>query len=167
MTYNYYNNSSRITLLIMCLGPFLSMGIFFIFLGNTLMLCFATVLFFLFFVFLYKTMFIKVTIDEKGILYKSYFKEKFLAWSEVKDVLMVIRERRSMPDFYKFNEWLESGRSGKSNFLLFRSTNEFPANPMFMFSAPFGDNYISIQYRRGIEVEINRYLEHSIAQNRG
>ncbi len=162
MIYNYYNSSSRITLLIMCLGPFLSMAIFFIFLGNTLMLCFAAVLLFLFFVFLYKIMFIKVTIDEKGILYKSYFKEKRLIWPEVKDVLLVVRERRSIPDYYNLREWLSSGRSGKSNFILFRSSNEFPSNSMFMFSAPFGDNYISVQYRKGLEKEIWQYFEESI-----
>lgn len=163
MTYNYYNSSSRITLLIMCLGPFLSMAIFFVFLENTLMLCFSAVLIFLFFVFLYKIMFIKVTIDKDGILYKSYFKEKRLIWSEVKDVLLVVRERRSIPDYYKLDEWLNSGRSGKSNFVLFRSSNDFPSNPMFMFSAPFGDNYISVQYRKGLEQEIWKYFEVSVS----
>ncbi|MGG5505747.1 MULTISPECIES: hypothetical protein [unclassified Myroides] len=100
----------------------------------------------------------KVSIDEKGVRYKSLFKEKFLAWTEIKDVLIVVRERRSVPDYYKLEEWLQSGRSGKSYFLLFRSTSEFPANPMFMFSAPIDTDYISVQSRKTILAEVNRYF---------
>lgn len=103
----------------------------------------------------------KVTIDEKGVSYKSLLREKFLPWSEVKDVLIAVRERRSIPDYYKLEEWIQSGRSGKSYFLLFRSTSEFPANPMFMFSAPIDEDYISVQSRKEIIEQINQYYYRS------
>lgn len=99
----------------------------------------------------------KVTIDEKGVLYKSLFKEKFLPWTAVKDVLIVVRERRSLPDYYKLEEWMASGRAAKNHFLLFRTTPDFPANPMFMFSAPVDEDYISVQCRNAIIKRVNQF----------
>lgn len=144
-------------LLLICLGPFLATGIFFLLVGVGVVKLVAVILFFLFFVFLYKIMFIKVTIDENGVLYKSFFREKFLPWTAISDVLLVVRERRSIPDYYKLNEWIASGRTSKSYFLLFRTTSEFPANPMFMFSAPIDEDYISVQSRKAIIEKINQY----------
>ncbi len=103
----------------------------------------------------------KVTIDEKGVSYKSLFKEKSLSWTEIQDVLIVVRERRSIPDYYKLEEWMQAGKSSKSYFLLFRSTSEFPANPMFMFSAPIDEDYISVQARKEIIESINQYYYRS------
>lgn len=161
MKFNYYNTSSSILLLVLCLGPFLSTGIFFLLVASGIVKFVAVLLFLLFFVFLYKVLFMKVTIDEKGVSYKSLLREKFLPWSEVKDVLIAVRERRSIPDYYKLEEWIQSGRSGKSYFLLFRSTSEFPANPMFMFSAPIDEDYISVQSRKEIIEQINQYYYRS------
>ncbi|MBB1148626.1 MULTISPECIES: PH domain-containing protein [unclassified Myroides] len=157
MKFNYYNLSSSLLLLLICLGPFLATGIFFLLVGVGVVKLVAVILFFLFFVFLYKIMFIKVTIDENGVLYKSFFREKFLPWTAISDVLLVVRERRSIPDYYKLNEWIASGRTSKSYFLLFRTTSEFPANPMFMFSAPIDEDYISVQSRKAIIEKINQY----------
>ncbi len=157
MKFNYYNTSSRILLLLLCLGPFLSIGIFFLLVASGIVKFVAILLFFLFFVFLYKVCCMKVIIDEKGVSYKSLFKEKFLPWSAIKDVLIVVRERRSIPDYYKLEEWMQAGRSGKSYFLLFRTSTEFPANPMFMFSAPIDEDYISVQSRKEVIEKINQY----------
>lgn len=158
MKFNYYNPSSSLLLLLICLGPFLSTAIFFLVVGVGVVKLVAVILFFLFFVFLYKVAFVKVTIDEKGVLYKSLFKEKFLPWTAISDVLLVVRERRSIPDYYKLEEWIASGRTTKSYFLLFRTTSEFPANPMFMFSAPIDEDYISVQSRKAILERVNRYF---------
>ncbi|MGG5576469.1 PH domain-containing protein [Myroides sp. C15-4] len=158
MKFNYYNPSSSLLLLVICLGPFLSTGIFFLLVGVGIVKLVAVILFFLFFVFLYKIVFIKVTIDEKGVMYKSLFKEKFLPWTAINDVLLVVRERRSIPDYYKLNEWIASGRKTKSYFLLFRATSEFPANPMFMFSEPIAEDYISVQSRKAILEKVNQYF---------
>ncbi|WP_413511297.1 PH domain-containing protein [Myroides odoratus] len=161
MKFNYYNASSCSLLLAMCLGPFLGTGIFFLVVGTGLVKLVAILLFFLFVVFFYKVLFMKVSVDEKGVLYKSLFQEKYLPWTEIKDVLIVVRERRSVPDYYKLNEWMQSGRSGKSYFLLFRTSSEFPANPMFMFSAPIGEDYISVQSRKTIQQKVNQYFYNS------
>jgi len=143
----------------MCFGPFLGTGLFFLFVASGLAKLISVLLLFLFLVFFYKIIGIKVTIDERGVLYKSVLQEKFLPWEEIKDVLLVVRERRSIPDYYRLEEWIQSGRSGKSYFILFRTTNEFPANPMFMFSAPIGEGYISVQYRKAIQQKIQQYFE--------
>ena len=161
MKFNYYNTSSSLLLLLICLGPFLSTGIFFLLVGVGIVKFVALVFFFLFAVFFYKVVFMKVTIDERGVWYKSLFKEKFLAWSEISDVLIVVRERRSIPDYYKLDEWLQSGRLGKSYFLLFRTTSEFPANPMFMFSSPIDEDYISVQSRTEILNRVNQFFYNS------
>ncbi|WP_158961650.1 PH domain-containing protein [Myroides fluvii] len=161
MKFNYYNTSSSALLLVLCLGPFLSTGIFFLLVASGIIKLVAVLLFFLFLVFLYKVLFMKVTIDEKGVSYKSLFKEKSLSWTEIQDVLIVVRERRSIPDYYKLEEWMQAGKSSKSYFLLFRSTSEFPANPMFMFSAPIDEDYISVQARKEIIESINQYYYRS------
>lgn len=159
MKFNYYNVSSRILLSIFCIGPFLGSALFFMTIGNILTVVLGIVMLFLFVVFMYKCCFMNVTIDEKGVLYKSLFQEKLLKWEEVKDVLIVVRERRSIPDYYKLSEWLDAGKMGKSYFVLFRTTEGFPENPMFMFSAPVGQEYISVQFRKGVETAIrNNYL---------
>lgn len=157
MEYNYYNISSRILLGIFCLGPLLGMGVFFIKTGTVFGIVSSIILLFLFIVFAYKNLFLKVTINEEGIVYRSLLKEKRISWAELYDILIVVRERRSVPDYYKFTEWVDAGNSCKSYFILFRSSNEFPDNPMFMFSAPIGHNYISVQYRKGMEELIKKY----------
>lgn len=160
MKFNYYNVSSRILLFLICIGPFLGSALFFLSIGNVLTIILSVVMLFLFVVFLYKSSFMNVTIDEKGVLYKSLFQEKALQWEEIKDVLIVVRERRSIPDYYKLDEWLEAGKLGKSYFILFRTTEGFPENPMFMFSAPVGRDYISVQFRKGVEQAIRKnYLK--------
>jgi|GEM_PF-3136200 len=161
MKFNYYNQSSSAILLVLCLGPFLSVGIFFLLAATGIVKLVALLLFFLFFVFLYKIGGMKVTLDPDGVHYKSLFKEKFLPWTDIQDVLIVVRERRSIPDYYKLEDWIQSGKSCKSYFLLFRSTNEFPANPMFMFSAPIDEDYISIQARKKVIELINHYYYNS------
>ncbi|WP_410878368.1 PH domain-containing protein [Myroides sp. DW712] len=161
MKFNYYTRTSRAILLILCLGPFLSIGIFFLLVATGIVKLVALLLFFLFFVFLYKIGGMKVTLDEKGVYYKSLLKEKFLPWKEIQDILIVVRERRSIPDYYKLEEWMQGGRSCKSYFLLFRSTSEFPANPMFMFSAPIDEDYISLQARKKVIELIQHYYYQS------
>lgn len=161
MKFNYYNRASSAILLVLCLGPFLSIGIFFLLVATGIVKLVALLLFVLFFVFLYKIGGMKVTLDEKGVHYKSLLREKFLPWTDVQDILIVVRQRRSIPDYYKLEEWLQGGQACKSYFLLFRSTSEFPANPMFMFSAPIDEEYISIQARKKVIELINRYYYHS------
>lgn len=150
MNFNYYNRTNRILLWIFCLLPFLSMGILFFVLGNSLTVFLGTVLLVLLLVFFYKCTFIRVMINKEGITYKSLFYYKYISWSEVKDILIVVRQRRSAPDYYKYKDWIQAGYESKNYFLLFRTSEKFPVNPMFMFSAPIGENYISIQYRKKI-----------------
>ena len=144
-------------LLAMCLGPFLGLAIYLLSTGTLMAAIVALFCLFLFGVFFYKSNFIHVTISEKGVLYKSGFQERLMAWEEVKDVLIVVRERRNVPDYYKFDEWVEANRLGKNYFLLFRTIDEIPENPMFMFSEPMGKTYISVQYRKQIEKDIFKY----------
>lgn len=157
MRFSYYNITSKILLSVFCLLPFLGMAVFFIQVGNGLTMSLGGLMIFLIFVFTYKCFFIKVSIDESGVTYKSLLKEKHLQWDEVQDILIVVRERRSIPDYYKFDEWMNSGKSGKSYFVLFRTTEGFPENPMFMFSAPTDEDYISVQFRPAIQRAIKKY----------
>ncbi|MCC9042523.1 PH domain-containing protein [Myroides sp. M-43] len=157
MRFSYYNLTSKILLSVFCLLPFLGMIIFFMQVGNVLAISLSVIMIFLLIVFIYKCFFIKVNIDKSGITYVSPLKNKHLNWDEVKDVLIVVRERRSLPDYYKFNEWMEAGKAGKSYFVLFRTTEGFPENPMFMFSAPTGEDYISVQFRPSIKQAIEKY----------
>lgn len=158
MKFSYYNTSSKIILLLICFGPFLGMGVWSIIFAPNLLKLVSIFLFALFGVFFYKCLFINVTLSEQGITYKSMLQQKHLAWSEVKDVLIVVRERRSIPDYYKFDEWIDAGKLGKSYFLLFRTTAGFPENQMFMFSSPIGSDYISVQYRSKIKDTIYKYF---------
>lgn len=157
MKFSYYNISSKIILLIVCFGPFLGMSIWSMLLGPGFLKIVSVLLFFLFIVFFYKCIFIHVTITEDGVTYKSLLQTKHLAWEDIKDVLIVVRERRSSPDYYRFNEWIDEGRSGKSYFVLFRTTEGFPQDPMFMFSAPIAKDYISLQYRENVKEVIYNY----------
>ncbi|MTG96957.1 MULTISPECIES: PH domain-containing protein [Myroides] len=159
MKYNYYNFPSRIVLLIISIGPFLGMGIYFLLQGIGFAKVLSVLLFFLFAVFFYKAFFMNVIIDEEGVKYQSLFRKQSFEWAELHDVLIVVRQRRSVPDFYKLNEWFDAGYSGKSYFLLFRTTDAFPENPMFMFSAPMSYHYISVQYRKGMEKIIREKLK--------
>ncbi|MEC4112539.1 PH domain-containing protein [Myroides pelagicus] len=159
MKYNYYNISSRIILLIISIGPFLGAGLYFLIQGVGIAKIMSVFLFFLFLVFFYKSMCMNVTIDEEGITYKSLFKQQTFGWEQVHDVLIVVRQRRSVPDYYKFSDWFGAGYYGKSYFILFRTTPAFPENPMFMFSAPVGPHYISVQYRKGMEDLVDKYLD--------
>jgi hypothetical protein len=145
-------------LLITSLGPFLGMAVFFLLYGNSMSKVLSIVLLFLAAVFFCKAMCLKVSIDEQGITYKGVFSKRVLEWNAVEDVLIVVRERRSVPDYYKFDEWMAAGKKGKSYFLLFRTTNGFPENPMFMFSAPVGEDYISVQFRPKIAEMIQQYF---------
>lgn len=145
-------------LLITSLGPFLGMAIFFLLYGNGMSKVLSIVLLFLAVVFFCKAMCLKVNIDEKGIIYKGVFNRKVLEWGAVEDVLIVVRERRSVPDYYKFDEWMDAGKKGKSYFLLFRTTTGFPENPMFMFSAPIGEDYISVQFRPKLAETVQKYF---------
>lgn len=156
MKFNYYNSTNRILLCVFCLLPFLSMGILFFVIASPITLFLGVVLLFLFLVFLYKCTFIGIAMDEEGVTYKSLFYSKHISWNQVKDILIVVRHRRSAPDYYTYREWIQAGYEGKNYFLLFRTTDEFPANPMFMFSAPIGENYISVQYRKQIGLLLKR-----------
>lgn len=144
-------------LLVVSLGPFLGMAIFFLLFGNLMSKLLSLVLVFLAIVFFCKAMCLHVTIDENGVTYKGVFSKKMLDWKAIEDVLIVVRERRSIPDYYKFDEWMSAGKKGKSYFLLFRITTGFPENPMFMFSAPVGEDYISVQFRNKIAEAIHMY----------
>lgn len=157
MRFSYYNLTSKILLFVFCLLPFLGMSIFFLQVGNGLAKSLSAVMLFLFVVFVYKCFFIKVSIDAEGLTYKSLLKEKQLKWNEINDVLIVVRERRSVADYYKFDEWMNAGKAGKSYFVLFRTTEGFPENPMFMFSAPTSEDYISVQFRPAIQKAIAQY----------
>ncbi|KUF38681.1 PH domain-containing protein [Myroides marinus] len=157
MKFSYYNITSKILLFVFCLLPFLGMAVFFIQVGNGLTMSLGGLMIFLILVFTYKSFFIKVSIDESGVTYKSLLKEKHLRWDEVKDILIVVRERRSVPDYYRFEEWMNAGKAGKSYFVLFRTTEGFPVNPMFMFSAPIDEDYISVQFRPAIKRAIEKY----------
>ncbi|MHC5200824.1 hypothetical protein [Myroides sp. LJL119] len=103
----------------------------------------------------------KVSIDQYGIHYSSLLKKQTLLWQELHDVLIVVRERRNNPDYYKYEHWFAANRLGKGYFLLFRAGDSFPENPMFMFSAPVSQGYISVQYRKEIQKYVDRYYRPS------
>lgn len=157
MKFSYYNTGSKIILLLMCLGPFLGMSVWSMWLGPGFLKFVSAILFVLFLVFIHKCLFVDVTINAAGITYKSLLKTKHMDWSEVKDILIVVRERRSSPDFYRLNEWLEEGKKGKNYFILFRTTAEIPQDPMFVFTSPTGEDYISLQYRNKVKDAIYTY----------
>ncbi len=98
-----------------------------------------------------------VTIDESGVHYKSLFKNKTILWKDMHDVLIVVRQRRNSPDYYNYQEWIEHGNAVGGNFVLFRSDNSFPENPMFMFSLPVSYSYISLQCRKQVQKVIELY----------
>ncbi|MHC5352587.1 hypothetical protein ACYSNX_00065 [Myroides sp. LJL115] len=101
----------------------------------------------------------KVILDQEGIHYKSLFKKQTILWEQLYDVLIVVRQRRNMPDYYNYQEWIQSGNSSNGSFLLFRRNQSFPENPMFMFSLPVTQNYISVQYRDKINDLLQKYYK--------
>lgn len=155
--FNYYNITSRLLLLALGFLPMLCMGIWMIVYGNTMAHILSVLLFFLAGVFLYKVFFIKIQIDQDGLSYRSPLNKKTIAWTAVHDVLIVVRERRNIPDYYPFLQWHKAGNKGKSYFLLFRTDAQFPQNPMFMFSSPVTPQYLSVQYRNDLAKEILKY----------
>lgn len=157
--FNYYNLPSRIILMLLAIGPFLGFGIYFLLYGNVLAKILSIVLFFLCGVFVFKSTAMHVSLDDKGIHYKSWFKTNSIAWDELHDILIVVRERRNNADYYKYEQWFADKRLGKGYFLLFRADQSFPENPMFMFSTPVSENYISVQYRGKLQQVVDRYYK--------
>lgn len=157
MEFNFYNISSRIILFALGFLPMLLMAGWMIVFGNTLAHILSILLFFLAAVFLYKIFCIKVIVDDRGLFYRSPLCKKQILWKDLHDILIVVRERRNTPDYYPFIEWYDIGNPGKSYFLLFRTTKEFPQNPMFMFSTPATPEYISLQYRKKLAQVILEY----------
>ena len=91
---------------------------------NSFLSMIAFFFFILLLVFVYKTCFIHVFVDAKGIRYKSLFKEKYIAKGELKDVLVVRKQRRNEPLFIDFNDFYEKGLYGGNSFLIFRTASE-------------------------------------------
>lgn len=130
---------------------FLFLTALFVSTQNSFLSMIAFFFFVMLLVFVYKAYFIHVVIDEKGIRYKSLFKEKYIAKKELLDVLIVQKQRRNEPLYLSFKDFYEKRLYGGSGFLVFRTADEIPKSNAFVFSNPIDSFYISVQYRSNLE----------------
>lgn len=156
--FSFYNKGTRAIMLFVMIPLFLFLTALFVSTQNSFLSMIAFFFFILLLVFVYKTCFIHVVIDEKGIRYKSLFKEKYIAKKELLDVLIVQKQRRNEPMYVSFKDFYEKGLYGGSSFLVFRTTNELPKSNAFVFSNPIDSFYISVQYRSDLEPWVLRLI---------
>lgn len=151
MKFNFYNRTTRFLMLVILIPLFTVLTVVFVVSQNNFLWMIAFFFFIMLGVFIYKTFFIKVYIDGKGVQYKSLFQEKYIAKEELLDVLVVHKQRRNQPSYIPFMDWFGKGMYRSGDFVMFRTSEEMPNTHAFVFSAPIDRYYICVQYQKKLE----------------
>lgn len=155
---SFYNRGTRILMLFVLVPIFIFITILFVSSQNTFLYLIASFFVLVVGILIYKTCFITLQFSEKGVYYKSLFKERWFLKEDIIDVLVMSKQRRSSPVFIDFKKWYALDIQGGNDFLILRTEEKLPQQTSFIFSDPIDGYYCTIQYRESLEKWILYYL---------
>ncbi|NDV70334.1 hypothetical protein [Dysgonomonas sp. 25] len=148
-TFNYYKGKGLFFILLI---PFILFLLIFAAVGNILGYVMVALIFLFMLLLVHRFFIISITFDENKVVYKSLFKKIEYDYGDVKDIIVVEKERRAAPEFETYeNNFSPSGGLGTSYFILIGDINYYPSNPYFLLTKPVDKDYITLQYRDSLK----------------
>lgn len=155
---SFYNRNTRFLMLFVLVPIFAFLTILFVSSQNTFLYLIASFFVLVIGILIYKTCLVTLEFSEKGVYYKSLFKERWFLKDDLVDVLVMSKQRRSQPVFIDFIKWHALDIQGGNDFLILRTEAKLPQQTSFVFSEPLGVYYCTVQYREDLEKWMLYYL---------
>ncbi len=144
-SFNYYKGKGLFFLLLI---PFLFLLFIFARLGGVFGYAMAAFIFLFLLLLVHRFFIVSITFDENKVTYKSFSKKIEFNYEDVKDIIIVEKERRAAPEFDTYtDDYVPSRGIGTSYFIMIGNINYYPSNSYFLLTKPVDTDYITLQYR--------------------